>query len=184
MTKGIKVLLLVVVLFFVMGTSPRLVEAHPHNPNIETLPECESITPVAHFPEDVNWEDFNAKVSNYFSVGEVTEKDRRRIPQTNKVKWNVIRLANELDKVRCYWGAPIYVTSWYRPARINSMVGGVRGSQHIKGSAADIRPDISRIYKFQSWLDKGLWKNRALGYGARKGFVHVDLREGGIRWGY
>lgn len=134
--------------------------------------------------QSINWNDFQAKVSKYFSVGEVAHQDRRRIPTDNTIKQNVFTLAQELDKVREAWGSPLIVTSWYRPPAINRAVGGASNSQHLYGKAADIRPVQGDVYKFQDWLDKTAWKDKALGYGARKGFVHLDLRPGHIRWIY
>ena len=133
---------------------------------------------------DIDWSDTTAKVSKYFTVAEVINNDYRRIPTSDKIKHNIFQLAQELDKVREEWGKPIIVTSWYRPPEINAAVGGVSNSQHIHGLAADIRPKTGNIYQFQEWLDNGLWKNKALGYGAARGFVHCDLRNSRIRWNY
>ncbi len=130
----------------------------------------------------VDWNDDDCKVSKHFTVGEVTQGDRRRIPTDPKIQANIIRLANELDKIRDKWGKPIGVTSWYRPPAINRAVGGVANSQHINGNAADIYPIGGDIHAFQKWVDSH-WP-MALGYGAKRGFVHVDLRPGRIRWNY
>jgi hypothetical protein len=35
---------------------------------------------------------------------------------------------------------PILINSGYRNPRVNSLVGGVKSSQHLQGQAADIRP--------------------------------------------
>ena len=128
--------------------------------------------------------DFNAKVSKYFTVGEVSQNAKDRIVYHPTHRANVLRLAAELDKIREAWGKPIGVTSWYRPLLVNRKIGSSDKSQHIIGAAADIYPIGGDINRFQSWLDKGLWKNRALGRGAHRGFVHVDLRSGYIRWPY
>jgi len=45
---------------------------------------------------------------------------------------------NVLDPLREAFGIPIYVNSGYRSAALNAAVGGVKGSQHIRGEAADI----------------------------------------------
>ena len=138
----------------------------------------------------INWQDMNARVSRYFTVGEVTQKDRRRIPRAgSQEEKNILLLAQELDKVRDAWGSPIGVTSWYRPNSpidINAEVGGVPNSQHITGRAADIYTLDGRDQQFEHWLDTVAWKDRALGYGvaAGRGFTHVDLRSGNIRWPY
>ena len=134
--------------------------------------------------KEINWNDFNAKVSKYFTVREVTNGETRRIPTDDTIKQNIFTLAQELDKVREAWGSGVIVTSWYRPPAVNKAIGGASKSQHINGKAADIKPCQGNIYKFQEWLDKEIWQDKALGYGAKKGFVHLDLRPGRIRWNY
>ncbi len=133
---------------------------------------------------EINWNDFNAKVSKYFTVREVVNADRRRIPQSDEIKDNILIMAEELDQVREGWGSAILVTSWYRPPAINRAVGGARNSQHLSGRAVDVRPAQGNIYQFQDWLDTQAWSDKALGYGAPRGFVHLDLRPGRIRWVY
>lgn len=130
----------------------------------------------------IDWSDFNAKVSDYFIVGEATNWDKKRIPTDPTIQANIIRLAKHLDQVRADWGSAIAVTSWYRPPAINRAVGGVSNSQHLSGLAADIYPVTGDLNLFQRWLDNR-WAF-ALGYGAPLGFVHVDLRSGRLRWNY
>jgi putative chitinase len=136
---------------------------------------------------NIDWTDFECKISRHFTVGEALNWDMRRLPQSAQVKKNIILLAQELDKVRDAWGAPIMVNSWYRDPVTNRRIGGAVKSQHMTGGAADIRPVHAKDgLKFEKWLDTGIWKNRALGYGqrGRRGFTHVDLRPGYIRWNY
>lgn len=132
----------------------------------------------------IDWHNPNCKISRYFTVREVTNGDSRRIPVEASIIANILELASELDRVRDAWGSPIGVTSWYRPARINAAVGGVSNSQHINGGAADIYTMDGRDRQFEAWLDQR-W-NRALGYGVAsgRGFTHLDLRPGRIRWWY
>ena len=87
-----------------------------------------------------------------------------------------------MDIIRNDWGSGIGVTSWYRPPAVNKAVGGVSNSTHLTGSGVDIFPIGKNIYTFQEWLDKR-WP-RALGYGAKRGFVHLDNRNKRIRWPY
>jgi hypothetical protein len=134
----------------------------------------------------INWNNPKAKVSRFFTVAEVTQNDSRRIPRNGSVEErNILKLAIELDKIREKWGAPIGVTSWYRPPQVNAEVGGVPNSQHINGSAVDIYDLSGRDYDFEAFLDQA-WGDRALGYGVAsgRGFTHLDLRPGGFRWNY
>jgi putative chitinase len=141
----------------------------------------------------INWRNPNQKISELFIVGEVTKGDARRIPQSGgDIERNILQLALELDKIRFEWGSPILVNSWYRPPAVNRAVGGSPNSQHLYGRAADIRPvDPGRLVKFQAWLDQHWYGG--LGYGAARGFVHLDMRNNkgwrasgqkGPRWNY
>ena len=54
-----------------------------------------------------------------------------------------------LDPLREAWGAPIIVTSGYRCEELNARVGGAKRSYHLRGMAADIRPqngDLDKLY--------------------------------------
>lgn len=46
---------------------------------------------------------------------------------------------NVLDPLRCAYRKPIYVNSGFRSETLNTLIGGARNSQHMKGMAADIR---------------------------------------------
>lgn len=148
-------------------------------------------SPLVANPDKINWNDFESPVSQYFTVGEFLRYDRQRMPNSTIVKNKIIKLAEELDKVRIAWGKPIGITSGYRPPAVNRRVGGARFSEHLTGSAADIYPIGGNIREFEKWLD-ARWFG-ALGYGSRKGFIHVDMRNNkgfntggskGPRWNY
>lgn len=126
--------------------------------------------------QTIDWTNMNAKISKHFKVGEVAKWDYRRLPHNDTVKRNAVLLARELDKLRDEYDHPILINSWHRPLFINRQVGSSDNSQHVRGTAADIRPSYGNIYQFQSWVDRH-WYG-ALGYGAKKGFVHVDIRNG------
>lgn len=123
----------------------------------------------------IDWSNGSLKISQFFTVGEVTKGDVRRQPKPGSFEeQNILILAKELDKIRTDWGGPIRVTSWFRPPAINRAVGGASRSQHINGRAVDIQAVGKDIYQFQTFLDKN-WFG-FLGYGAKKGFVHLDMR--------
>lgn len=141
----------------------------------------------------VDWSNPESRLSKYFKVVEATKGEAARTPKAGSTEaQNILRLAAELDKLREAYKKGIGVSSWYRPPAINRAVGGVANSQHINGGAADIYPvDGSDIFEFQKWCDQH-WFG-ALGYGASKGFIHLDIRNGkgfgtggdkGVRWEY
>ena len=81
-----------------------------------------------------------------------------------------------LDPARERLGKAIRVNSGYRCAKHNLKVGGVAGSQHMKGEAADVVPGDSlerlvRIIKEQGVFDQMI---------VYPTFVHVSYKRFGI----
>lgn len=86
-------------------------------------------------------------------------------------------LLRKLQKIRDAFGLPLIINSGYRTESHNKAVGGVTGSYHVKGMAADIR-----ISSYTSDFDimqlaATAEKIGFTGIGIYKGFVHVDTRD-------
>lgn len=80
----------------------------------------------------------------YFTLDELTFSHTAsslnipNYPQSDQIR-NIVALTdNVLDPLREAWGRPIYVNSGFRCSRLNKVVGGASGSQHLTGEAADI----------------------------------------------
>lgn len=92
-------------------------------------------------------------------------------------------LISELQRLRDNIGRPIIVTSGYRCQKYNEDVGGVVGSQHVFGTAADIivrgltPAEVAReAVKIPNFRHGGI--------GVYQTFVHLDVRDDGpARWG-
>lgn len=128
----------------------------------------------------INWKDFNCKISKYFTVGEVSLHQNERIVTNKQHQSNAIKLANELDKIREWWGSGLIVTSWYRPPAVEKRIGG-SGYSHPYGLAVDFKPASGSVWDLQrrfekEWYNTGKWKG-GFGRGAKKGFIHCDLRD-------
>lgn len=136
--------------------------------------------------KDIDWANPAQRISEFFTVGEVTRGDWKRIPKDDQTRANILTHARNLDAIRRVWGSPIMVTSWYRPPAVNAAVGGARRSQHLTGKATDSFPANGQAYRYEQWLDTTAWTTKALGYGVRsgRGFTHLDERVGGFRWNY
>lgn len=88
-------------------------------------------------------------------------------------------LIQKLQELRDRIGKPIHINSAYRTAAHNRAVGGVKDSQHPKGTAADLHcPDGLTIDQFAAHCE-------AVGFdgiGKYHTFVHVDVRGYSARW--
>ena len=126
----------------------------------------------------VDWTDFNAQVTEHLTVGEVLQWDARRRPAPGSgVELRILATARQFEAMRVAWGRPLSVTSFYRPEPINAAVGGVRGSRHVSGEAMDVYPSTGSLEAFYQWVQRR-WTG-GLGDGRRRGFVHLDTRNGG-----
>jgi uncharacterized protein YcbK (DUF882 family) len=98
------------------------------------------------------------------------------------------KLLKSCDKLREQFGFPITVTSGYRCPDWNDKVGGVpktdksMGSQHMYGTAADLRPSAYSDKRLQLLYSKAV-KLNPKGLGEYSTFVHIDQRRGDrARW--
>lgn len=127
----------------------------------------------------IDWSDFACLVTKNLAVGEILQYDKRRIPGPNaRIRSQLVRTAQEFQKVRDAWGHPLGVTSFYRPEPINAEVGGVPGSKHVSGEAFDIYPIDRSLESFYQWI-RVRWTG-GLGDGRARGFIHLDTAGGGF----
>ncbi len=76
-----------------------------------------------------------------------------------------------LEQARSEVG-PIIVNSGFRNSRVNTQVGGVRTSQHLKGCAADIRPkDPLQFQRLVSFLKTCEYTDQIL---TGPGWLHIS----------
>lgn len=90
---------------------------------------------------------------------------------------NIQRQAIQLDRVRNYFGSPVIVTSWLRPPKYNSLIGGAPNSWHVKGLATDftvmhvsidevkrrLQAEGARVYEGRGEIHNGNWCHLDLG---------------------
>ena len=117
--------------------------------------------------------------SPHFTWAEAT-KGGARIPLSESITTNIIRIAISLESVReRFGGKSISITSWYRPPAVNLAVGGARFSKHIEGHAADILIAGLDPREVTAELTKD-WDG---GVGDSPAFTHLDLGPR-RRWDY
>lgn len=101
------------------------------------------------------------------------------------VRGNIEALVdNVLDPARRVFGGPVSVNSGYRCPKHNAEVGGVGGSQHLKGEAADIccgdNERLAGIIERNGRYDQLI---RYMDGNGRVRFVHVSWKRCGVNRG-
>ena len=103
------------------------------------------------------------KLSDHFSLAELCKTSAktadRNIPSHVHIE-NLKRLCGWLEELRRRWNNiygegddPIIINSGYRSEAVNKAVGGVKGSNHLTGCAADIRvAGIEQLIRYATIL--------------------------------
>lgn len=116
----------------------------------------------------------------YFDTSEFESKDGKPSQYGETVvKRELIVM---LNAIRSRYGRPIVINSGYRSPEHNKAVGGVANSQHVLGTAADIRPlseNMADLPELQAICDE---LNAHGGVGFYDSFCHVDVRGEKARW--
>ena len=110
---------------------------------------------------------------NYFNFEEFDSPDEigSGLPKSQGGQMDLDFL-HKLDEARMLAGTPFKITSGYRSEAHNEKVGGVKGSSHTKGCAADIAVNSGLQ---RSAIVCALIKVGFTRLGIAKTFVHVDL---------
>ena len=89
-----------------------------------------------------------------------------------------------LQELRDTLDRPMFINSGYRCNERNFAVNGATGSQHMKGTAADIST-LNWTAKERYRLLQEAFAIGFTGVGVSKTFIHLDFREGeGVTWAY
>ena len=115
------------------------------------------------------------QVSEHFKAQEFAQKDY----QCDKILIES-ELIEVLEDVRTHFNSPVIITSGYRTPEYNKKIGGVKNSQHTKGTAADIKIENVLASKVQKYLSQK-YTNK-YGIGKYKNFTHIDVRKKKARW--
>jgi uncharacterized protein YcbK (DUF882 family) len=123
-----------------------------------------------------------AKLTKNFSLEEFKCKDGSDIP--NNALSNIIELAKNLQVLRDALGKSITITSGYRSQKHNAKIGGAKNSQHVKGTASDIKvkgmtaKEVALV--IEELIESGKMKEG--GIGIYPTWVHYDIRGVKKRW--
>lgn len=115
------------------------------------------------------------QISEHFKVKEFAQKDY----QCDKILIES-ELVKVLEDVRTHFNMPVIITSGYRTPEYNKKIGGVKNSQHTKGTAADIKVKTVLASEVQRYLNRKYPDK--YGIGRYENFTHIDVREKKARW--
>lgn len=122
------------------------------------------------------------KLTKNFSKSEFDSKDGSQMPA--EVLHNIQKVANQLQALRDFLGKSITINSGYRSPAHNKRIGGVRNSQHVKGTAADIVVSGMNTKEVAKAIETLIARGDMLqgGIGVYPTFVHYDIRKTKARW--
>ena len=118
-------------------------------------------------------------ISTHFSRSEFACKGKNCCGGAGTVTKELI---NGLEELRKKVGKPLCITSGFRCVVHNKRVGGAPNSQHIYGTAADVRVPQGVTPKRLAELAEEIDVFRNGGIGIYPTFVHVDVRTQKARW--
>jgi zinc D-Ala-D-Ala carboxypeptidase len=134
------------------------------------------------------------KLSKYVSLAEVIRSDtakRKGIDNSPTAEHleNLKVISEEVfDKVREYFGVPLFISSGYRSAALNKAIGGSATSDHNLGRALDLdqdghgngvtNADVFNYIKSNLDFDQLIWE---FGTDKNPDWVHVGYRKGSNR---
>lgn len=116
------------------------------------------------------------KIQSHFELLEFfvhcSPKEKFNGYTTPEVIENIFALSHILQSIRNDLGTPIVITSGYRGDEHNKLVGGVRTSQHLNGSACDfVCPGVSNYRKLSERIDDLVQFDQMIVY---DNFIHIS----------
>lgn len=79
------------------------------------------------------------RTSYMITKQEVLMGREKEFPLTQEMETNLEKLLSALNKFRSHYGAPMLVSSGYRPEKFNTAAGGAKASNHMKCLACDFK---------------------------------------------
>ena len=100
-------------------------------------------------------------------------------PESLRIRANLVRTAELMERIRELLGRPVIITSGYRCPALNKAVGGAVSSAHMEGLAADfIAPAYGTPYEVCRALAQNLTEFGIDQLIFEHTWTHVGLRDG------
>ena len=122
------------------------------------------------------------QITKNFYLDEFSCKDLSDIP-VNVFK-NILRLAEEMQKIRDYFQRSITVNSGYRSPDYNKKIGGASRSKHLLGEACDFTVSGYTSFEVADIIEDLMQSEFIIngGLGEYDTFTHYDIRNTPARW--
>jgi uncharacterized protein YcbK (DUF882 family) len=122
------------------------------------------------------------QITKNFNLNEFNSKCGRPMPAN--VRANIIELAKNLQVLRDEVNRPISITSGYRSPEHNAKVKGAKNSQHVQGTAVDLKVQGLTPKEVAPIIEKLIkdGKMKQGGIGIYPSWVHYDIRGTKARW--
>lgn len=121
--------------------------------------------------------DSSTKLTPHFTLGEMTASEISRrngipnVPTQGNVACLVFLCLKILEPLRAHVGVPIIINSGFRNKVVNDLVGGVSGSYHLLGKAADIQCAGKKAVKWAHYLKSLYYTDLVI---IEPGWIHVQ----------
>ena len=116
----------------------------------------------------------DVRLSQHFTLAEFCNPGKypANVPSTQQVANMIYGCRLLLEPAREAIGCPIIINSGFRNSRVNTLVGGVKNSQHLLGQAADIRPkDPQQFQRLVAFLKTHALTDQLL---TGPGWLHIS----------
>jgi uncharacterized protein YcbK (DUF882 family) len=122
------------------------------------------------------------QITENFNLNEFNSKCGRPMPAN--VRANIIELAKNLQVLRDEVKAPITITSGYRSPERNAKIKGAKNSQHVQGTAVDLKVQGLTPKEVAPIIEKLIkdGKMKQGGIGVYSNWIHYDIRGTKARW--
>ncbi len=96
---------------------------------------------------------------------------------TARYPWATLEIWMWIDAISDTVGSAFTITSLYRPAWYNRLVGGVWNSYHTKAKAADLEPVDGQLGALAARARATLPANGQVVIEKDKGIVHIEMED-------
>lgn len=124
----------------------------------------------------------NFKMSELIHSDTAVRHNINNMPDINSLDFMLDLIYYVLQPIREHFKSPVIITSGYRCAQVNKLVGGVSTSQHCKGQACDFTVKGHSLNEVIAWCKNNLDYDQLINEYDK--WVHISFVKGSNRKQY